>query len=129
MGDELKPLSEAERDVMQVLWERGPSCVRDVLDDLNSRGWDWAYTTAKTVLDRLEGKGYLRRDRTPPAHIYHPRVTRDELARRRVAELRARLFPGSPAPLVRALVEGGLTREEIAELRASLDEIERTDAR
>ena len=51
-------------------------------------------------------------------------MTRDELARLRVAELRRELFEGAAAPLVRALVEGGLSEDEVRALRNSLDELE-----
>ena len=125
MTDPLKPLSDAERDALRALWDLGPSQVRDVQGWLTSRERDWAYTTAKTILDRLEAKGYARRDRTESAHVYHATVTRDDLARRRVDEMRDELFDGAAAPLVRALVDGGLTEEEVRVLRASLDALER----
>lgn len=121
MDDQLKALSSSERMVMRVIWERGPSNVRQVLDVQSSRGRAWAYTTAKTVLDRLEAKGYLRRDRTDLAHVYHPTVTPEEFAQRGVTALRETLRPGSVAPLVRALIDSGLKHEEIAELRTWLD--------
>lgn len=127
MNEELKRLSDTERQVMAVVWDRGPSRVREVLEVLNDRGRDWAYTTAKTVLDRLENKGYLTRDRSSRAHTYRPRISREELAQRRVRELRARFSPESTRPLIRALVEGGLDQDEIAELRAWLDDLEPAD--
>jgi len=125
MSETLKPLSDGEQDALRALWELGPSQVRDVQAWLESRERDWAYTTTKTILDRLEAKGYARRDRTESAHVYHATLTRDEVARRRVAVVRDDLFGGSAAPLVRALVEGGLDEAEIRALRESLDALER----
>ncbi|HUF11505.1 MAG TPA: BlaI/MecI/CopY family transcriptional regulator [Longimicrobiales bacterium] len=125
MQDERRELSDAELEALKALWSIGPSQVREVMEALRAGGRDWAYTTAKTILDRLEAKGYARRDRSEAAHIYHPTVTRDDLARLRVGELRAELYDGAAAPLVRALVEGGLSPDEVRSLRASLDALER----
>ena len=125
MDEHLKKLSEAERDALHALWELGPSQVRDVMDWLDGRGRTWAYTTTKTILDRLEAKAYVRRDRSEAAHVYHAAVTREDLARRRVADLRDDLFGGAAAPLMRALVDGGLSDEEVQALRDSLDALER----
>ena len=125
MDEQLKPLSEAESDALRALWELGPSQVRDVMAWLDGRGRQWAYTTTKTILDRLEAKAYARRDRTEAAHVYHAVVTRGDLARRRVADLREDLFDGAAAPLLAALVDGGLSDEEVRALRDSLDALER----
>lgn len=127
MADERRELSDAELDTLKVLWMRGPSQVREVMDAQRER--DWAYTTTKTVLDRLEAKGYVRRDRSGAAHVYHPTVTRDELARARVAELRDELFDGAAGELVRALVDGGLSEADVRALRARLDAMERGGGR
>ena len=125
MADTLKPLSDGEQDALRALWELGPSQVRDVMAWLEPRDRDWAYTTTKTILDRLEAKGYARRDRTESAHVYHATLTRDDVARRRMNDVRDDLFDGAAAPLVRALVEGGLDESEIRALRESLDALER----
>lgn len=117
-----KPLSGAELDAMMALWDLGPSPVRDVQERLRGGERDWAYTTTKTILDRLETKGYAHRDQTDAAHVYHPSMSREEFARLQVAGLRDGVFAGEGVPLVRALVEGArLTPSEIRELRATLD--------
>jgi predicted transcriptional regulator len=129
MTNELKPLSDGERDALRALWTLGPSQVRDVQEWLEARERQWAYTTAKTILDRLEAKGYARRDRSEAAHVYHPTFSREDLARLRVGELRDELFGGAAGPLVRALVDGGLSVEEVQALRDSLDALEQGGAR
>jgi predicted transcriptional regulator len=69
-------LGELERAVMEVLWDRGePSVVRDVVRALASR--DLAYTTVMTVLDRLEKKGVVRRERDGRAWRYEPTSNRE----------------------------------------------------
>ena len=129
MNDERRELSGAELETLKALWALGPSQVRDVMAELRGTGREWAYTTAKTILDRLESKGYARRDRSETAHVYHATVTRDDLARLRVSELQAELYDGAAAPLVRALVEGGLSEDDVRALRASLDALERGGSR
>ena len=122
---ERRELSDAELEALKILWTTEPAQVREVMEAINAAGGpDWAYTTTKTILDRLEAKGYARRDRGGTAHVYFATVSRDELARMRVKDLRAELFGGAAAPLVRALVDGGLSEAEVRALRASLDEIE-----
>ena len=52
-------LSEAEREVLKVLWDRGPASVRQIKDVLTERGRTWAYTTVATLLQRLQSKQYV----------------------------------------------------------------------
>lgn len=129
MTDERRELSDAELETLKALWAIGPSQVREVMEALRASDRDWAYTTTKTILDRLEAKGYARRDRSGAAHVYHPTFTRDDLARARVQELRADLYDGAAAPLVHALVDGALSEDEVRALRASLDALERGGGR
>ena len=122
------PLSDAELDALKALWELGPSPAGDVRRAPGVRGRDWAYTTTKTILDRLEEKGYVRRERSGTPHVYVPVVTMEGVARERLEEIRDDLFAGRELPLVRALLDGArLSPEEITELRASLDAMEAAD--
>ena len=52
-------LSEAEREVLKVLWGHGPQSVRQIKDELEARGRTWAYTTVATLLQRLQSKQYV----------------------------------------------------------------------
>lgn len=125
MADSRKPLSAGELDAMRALWDLGPSPVREVQNRLRSGERDWAYTTTKTILDRLETKGYARRDQTDAAHVYHATLSREEFAGLQVTDLRDEVFAGNGIPLVRALVEGArLTPSEIRELRAALEQLD-----
>jgi predicted transcriptional regulator len=119
------PVSEAELDVLKVLWEQGPATVRQVNAALKRRGRRWAYNTVLTLLQRLEAKGHVRSDKGGVAHVFEAAVTRDALLRRRLKDLANDLCGGTSAPLVLALVEGQrLSREEIEQLRRRLDELE-----
>ena len=118
-------LTEAEWKVMKVLWRTGAASARDVHDALGAET-EWAYTTVKTILDRLEGKGGVSVRSRANANLYAPLVTRREA---RLAEIRStmdRAFDGAFGPLVHFLVsEEKLSEEDRAELKRLLDEHER----
>ena len=119
------PISETEQTVLKALWELGQGTVREILAALNAQGHGWAYTTAQTLLTRLAAKGYVVADRSGPAHIYRPAVSRGELLQQRLSDLADTFCEGTSSPLVLALVEGGqLTPEEIAQFRELLDKLE-----
>jgi predicted transcriptional regulator len=116
-------VSDAELEVLKALWERGPATVRDLRGHLGEQGRRWAYTTVQTLLDRLEAKGCVRRERGSGAHVFAAAVSREQLVGRHLRELADRLCDGTTSPLLLALVEGGrLSAEEIARLRRLLDE-------
>jgi len=78
------PLHELEAEVMEELWERGESTVRDVLDALNARTPQVrAYTTVLTVMQRLHAKELLRREWRGRPHVYVPALSRSEYAEAR----------------------------------------------
>jgi len=119
-----KPLSEAELDALKALWRAGPQPASEVRTRLNADGRKWAYTTTKTILDRLEEKGYVRRERASMPHVYVPIVSAEAVAREQLGKVRREIFGGAGLPMMRALVDGSaLTSPEIAELRTLLDEL------
>ena len=80
------PLHELEADVMDAVWERGETSVREVMEALNAGGdRERAYTTYMTILARLDSKGLLERRREGKTDFYRPRYARDQYA-----DLRAR---------------------------------------
>lgn len=124
MGERQPAVSEAEGEVLKVLWEEGPGTVRAVHAELTRRGRAWAYTTVQTLLGRLEGKGYVRCDRSGAAHVFEAAVSRDGLLGERLRGLADQFCDGTTSPLLLALVEGGLTPEEIQDLRRLIDELD-----
>lgn len=113
-----------------MLWAGGPATAREVLDVLTADGRTWAYTTVKTLLDRLEAKGYVVRNRRDTAHVFTPSIGREEFMQTQLRTLRDELFGGDTTPLVHALLDGlDLSREQIDELRTSLDEMARDKRR
>ena len=124
MGFENQPgLSESEREVLRVLWDRGPGTVREINGELARRGRSWAYTTVATLLQRLSTKQYVTSDPSTVPHVFRASVTRDEILERRLKDAADELCDGRAAPLVLALVQGGrFSAEELARMRKLLDE-------
>jgi predicted transcriptional regulator len=87
-------LGHLETSVMEILWLKGESCVRDVVEGLNR---PLAYTTVMTTLDRLFKKGLLRRQKSDRAFLYSPRLSRPEWERLRAGDLVAGFLAG-PQP-------------------------------
>ncbi|MDR3618917.1 MAG: BlaI/MecI/CopY family transcriptional regulator [Paludisphaera borealis] len=116
-------LSDAEREVLRVLWDQGPGTVREIKDALTGRGRGWAYTTVSTLLQRLATKQYAAADSSVMPHIYRATVTRDELLERRLKDAAHELCDGQAAPLMLALVQGNrFSADELARFRRLLDE-------
>jgi predicted transcriptional regulator len=128
-----EPVSDAELEVLKVLWEHGPGTVRDVEGHLppRRRKGRWAYNTVLTLLSRLREKGYVTSDKPEsgggPALVFRATVTRGQMLRQNLSELADRVCDGTAGPLVHALVDGArnLSAQEISELRKLLDELER----
>ena len=120
------PLSDAEREVLKILWERGPASARRVLETLRDKGNTWAYTTLATLLQRLETKGYVSIDKSEAAHVFKALATREDLIQDHLKDLADEYCEGTPAPLMLALVRNHrFTPEEIARFRGLLDELEK----
>jgi BlaI family transcriptional regulator, penicillinase repressor len=113
--------TDAELGILRVLWERGPSTVRQVHEVL-SRDRPTAYTTALKMLQIMTEKGLVRRDETDRSHVYHARLTEDQTQRQLVRDLLDRAFGGSSSKLVmQALATKRASSEELGEIRRLLD--------
>ena len=117
--------TEAELDILQVLWERGPSTVREVHESLY--GDDGAgYTTALKLMQIMHGKGLVERDDSQRAHVYRAAINKQRTQKRYLADMVQRLFNGSASELVLHALGShpGASREELKEIRALLNRIE-----
>ncbi len=118
------PISEAEAQVMQVLWERNPRSADEVVAALAS-STDWAEPTVKTLLNRLLNKGAIEAARDGRRYLYSPVLAREAWVAQQSEGLLQRLFGGRVAPLVAHFSERGrLSDADIAELRRLLEEID-----
>lgn len=111
--------TDRELDVMNVLWERGPSTVAEVREKLED---DLAYTTVLTILRVLEGKGHVGHEEEGRAHRYRPLVAREDARRSAVGGLLQRFFAGSPEQVLLHLVaEKNVSDEDLRKMRELLD--------
>jgi BlaI family transcriptional regulator, penicillinase repressor len=115
--------TDAELAILRVLWERGPSTVREVHEEL-SRERGTGYTTVLKLLQIMFDKGLVTRDESERAHVYQPRQSEEQAQRRLVTDLLDRAFGGSAQKLVmQALTAKKASPEELAEIRKLLDEL------
>lgn len=109
-------LTEAELRIMEVLWERGPGTVQQVLDSLPEPLL--AYNSVLTTIRILEKKGYLEHVKDGRAHVYQPLLGRKEARRSEVRRLVGRFFENSHEELaLNILQERGLDADELERLR------------
>ena len=117
----------AELEILRVLWQRGPSAVREVNATL-SESRPTGYTTVLKMLQIMTDKDLVRRDESQRAHVYFARLAEAQTQRQLVRDLLERAFDGSAMKLVmHALADRKSSPEEIARIRQMLDEIEGGD--
>lgn len=125
--EDLPKPTAAELGILNVLWERGPSTVRDVHDVLY-REEGAGYTTALKLLQIMYAKGLVVRDDSERAHVFRPAISKERTQKRFLLDMVQRVFDGSPSQLVlQALGDRPrATREEVEEIRALLDKLDGT---
>ncbi len=115
-------LTESELRLMNVLWDRGPSTVKDVLDALPAEP-PLAYTTILTTLRILEEKGYLDHEKDGRAFLYKPRVPREQARQSALRHVLSRFFENSAEQLVSNLLKSEkLSSAEMKRLRKLVEE-------
>jgi BlaI family penicillinase repressor len=97
-------VTEAELSVLQVIWDRGASTIRQLSDILYPDGGTSRYATVQKLLERLETKGFVSRDRAESVHRFEAAIGRDELIGRRLRAVAETLCGGSLTPLLSHLV-------------------------
>jgi predicted transcriptional regulator len=118
-----RDVTEAELAVLQVLWDRGPATIRELTEALYRGGTAAQYATVQKLLERLEAKDCVLRERNPGAHLFAAALARDELIGRRLQEVAEKLCGGSLTPLLTHLVRTRrLSARERRELRELIDE-------
>ena len=122
---ELPRPTDAELEILKVLWRRGPSTVREVFETLGETKGT-GYTTVLKLMQIMAEKGLVVRDESERAHRYEPAAPEDETQRRLVGDLLRKAFDGGAAKLVmQALSTERASAEELSEIRRMLDELER----
>ena len=115
----------SELAIIRVLWERGPSTVREVLENVNAeRSEPLGYTTVLRFLQIMTEKGLVVRDEKDRGHVYQPSVPADRTKKQLVRDMVDRVFGGSAHELVlQALGVGKVSKAELKEIRSLLDQI------
>jgi len=114
-------LTEAELRIMNVLWDKGPATVHEVLQALPAKP-NLAYNSVLTIIRILETKGYVKHVKDKRAHIYMPKIDREDATRFEVRHLISRFFGNSHERLLlNILEEGSIDAEELARMRQLLD--------
>lgn len=117
-------ISEAEWEVMKVLWRRSPLTAQEVIDELSGRT-DWKPNTVKALLNRLLNKEALAYRAEGKTYYYSPAVSEEECRRSERRSFLQKIYNGATAPmLIHFLQEEKLTKEEIEELKRILSEKE-----
>jgi BlaI family penicillinase repressor len=120
-----RDVSDTDLDVLQVLWDSGGSTIRHITDVLYPDGGPPKYWTVQKLLERLEEKGYVRRERGGTAHTFLATTAREELIGRRLRDVAEKLCGGSLTPLLTHLVRNRpLSAEERQGLRDLIDELD-----
>lgn len=118
---ELPPLSAAQREIMNVVWERGEVSARDMREAL-SQTREVARNTVRTLLERMEEKGWLVHREQDRTFLYSAARPREETVGQKVIEVIDQVCGGSPEALMTAILDyRGLTSAELNRIRSLLD--------
>ena len=114
--------TDAELEILRVIWERGPSTVRQVHESLATER-DTGYTTTLKLMQIMADKGLVTRDESSRTHVYTARTSQESTQKQLVSDLVQRAFGGSAAELVlRALASHKTSDQELSEIRRLIDE-------
>jgi BlaI family penicillinase repressor len=121
-----RDVTDGEIGVLNVLWEARHATIRQVTDAIHGEGTVAQYATVQKLLEKLEAKGYVQRDRSQRAHVFRVTIERDELIGWGLQELANGLSGGSIASLFAELVKPGrLTANQQESLRVLVGRLER----
>ena len=113
-------LADREAEIMEVLWDLGPSTVTEVQQRVSD---ELAYTTVLTILRNLEAKGYVGHEAEGRAHRYAPRIKQQAARKSAIRHLAGKLFEGSADLLLTQLVsDRKLSEDQVRRIREILDE-------
>ena len=127
MGRTLPNVTDAEWAVLQLLWDKGPAAVRELADVLYPRGGPSEYGTVHKLLERLDTKGYVLRDRRGGVYVFRAAVERDVVLGQQLESLVDKMCGGSLQPLLTSLIRTKHLKP--AELRELLELVNKLDTR
>lgn len=116
------PLSRAQREVMEIIWDQGEASVQDVVARLQKER-NVARNTVRTLMERMESKGWLTHRSAGRSYLYSATVPREESLGQRVLDMVEKACGGNPEKLMMALLDyRGLSDDEASRIRKMLDE-------
>ena len=124
MANENNP-TKAEFEILSVIWERETATVREVHEILNARK-PTGYTTVLKLLQIMDEKGLVERDKTSRAHIYRAKIKQKDTGKQMLHDVLQKVFGGSALKLVQQVLETETTSaEELKEIRRMIERAER----
>jgi BlaI family penicillinase repressor len=119
-------VTNAELDVLRVIWDQGTATIRAIADRLYPDGEASEYATVQKLLERLEDKGHVGHRTEGRTNVYRAQIGRDDLVARRLRDTAEQLCDGSLTPLLTHLVSAGrLSADELRQLRQLVDRLSR----
>lgn len=108
-------VTDTELSILTVLWDKGPATVREIVEALYGKHSVSGHATVNSLLDRLQKKGYVGRDRTGFAHRYHASIDRQSFVGQQLQQIAEKHFGGSVTPMLLALVDQARLRKSVRE--------------
>jgi predicted transcriptional regulator len=128
MARQPQDVTDAELSVLQALWEESPATTRQLTDKLYPGGKASQFATVQKLLERLEAKDFVERERGEGAQLFAPVVSRDDLLGRWLANVAEKLCRGSLTPLLTHLVRAKrLSAKDYQALRSLIDQLEQNN--
>jgi predicted transcriptional regulator len=114
-------LPDSELEVLRVLWDKQKATARTIWTQLRDKGSKWSYATVNTLLQRLEAKNLATSDKSKVSYVYTPKISRQQVIKRRVNHLVDKLYDGRGSMLVMHLLKSQrLSPQEVSEIRQLL---------
>lgn len=124
MSSNIKP-TDSELEILNILWEKGPSTVRDIHAELE-KSKDAGYTTTLKLMQIMHDKGILKRDTASKSHVYTANVSQEKTQGQLLKRMIDNVFNGSASQLVmQALGNHKADKKELDEIRKYLDDLEK----
>jgi predicted transcriptional regulator len=118
-------ISNAEFEVLDVLWDDSPATSNQVVERLNKRK-DWHEKTVKTLLGRLVKKEVVSFEKRQRQYLYYPLIAREDYTKKETSSFVSRLFKGKIAPMVAGFAnQNELTKQDVSELKALIEKWEK----
>lgn len=122
-----RELTDAEWEIIRVVWEHQPCAAPTVQEELEARR-NWTYSTVKTLMDRMVGKGLLTTERIRNLILYRSAITQEDARRGELMRTVKRAFGGAFTPMMQFMLESDtLSESELMELETMIQKRKRRD--